>query len=190
MYIFPLKLRINFYFVTNDLKKFLFFFVSSKIKFYRAKEKTKYNNSIFLIVFSFFHTYFVTWNVQLFSWIHTSFHFCHTFISTHNRNVISVRDCFAWQKMILLAILLSGFTGMKDDCGRPRRVGKFMCGKKPKLVSRWGTRSKGKGLLNDYAKFEFTAVTRQSKAVNSVDNSNDSANKIVSRNFNMAGNDV
>lgn len=149
MYIFSLKLRINFYFVTNDLKKFLFFFVSSKIKFYRAKEKTKYNNSIFLIVFSFFHTYFVTWNVQLFSWIHTSFHFCHIFISTHNRNVISVRDCFAWQKMILLAILLSGFTGMKDDCGRPRRIGKFMCGKKPKLVSRWGTRSKGKGLLND-----------------------------------------
>ena len=93
--------------------------------------------------------------------------------------------------MVLLAILLSGFTGMKDDCGRPRRIGKFMCGKKPKLVSRWGTRSKGKGLLNDYdAKFEFTAVTRQSKAVNSVDNSNDSANKIVSRNFNMAGNDV
>lgn len=51
-------------------------------------------------------------------------------------------------------------------------------------------RSKGKSLLNYYVKFEFTAVTRQSKAVNAIDNSNDSANKIVLRNFNMAGNDV
>lgn len=91
--------------------------------------------------------------------------------------------------MTLLAILLSGFTGMKDDLGEQAMVGKFMFQQKAEIAFPLGG-SRGKGLLNDYVKFEFTAVTRQSKAVNPIDNSNDSANEIVLWNFNMAENDI
>lgn len=81
--------------------------------------------------------------------------------------------------MALLAILLSDFTGIKDDLGEQGDKGReIYVWQKAEIgfpLGRW----KGKGLLNDYVKFEFTAVTRQSKAVNAIDNSNDSANEIA-----------
>lgn len=45
------------------------------------------------------------------------------------------------KKMALLAILLSGFIGMKDDLGEQGEKGKeIYVWQKPKLISRWGDR--------------------------------------------------